>query len=167
MFQGNFAQLMATYNQWQNQTIYQAAAKLDDTQRKENRDAYFKSIHGTLNHIVWGDLIWMARFTDEPLAPKAVGEDLYPDFAELCEARIALDLRIMQWADSLSQAWLDEPTTWTSKLYGMTQTVPRWVQVQHLFNHQTHHRGQIGTLLNQYGIDVGITDIPMLSLLNQ
>lgn len=77
-----------------------------------------------------------------------------------------MDQRLILWADGLSFEWLQEPVTWTSQMYGFTQTIPRWVQVQHLFNHQTHHRGQVGTLLKQLGVDVGITDIPMLPMLN-
>jgi uncharacterized damage-inducible protein DinB len=167
MFHGNFVQLMAAYNQWQNQSVYQAAARLSEEERMADRGAFFKSVHGTLDHILWGDSIWFARFIDAPLPTNPLGEFLYADFAGLQHAREQLDARILDWATSVSQAWLDEPVTWTSKLYGMTQTVPRWVQVQHFFNHQTHHRGQVGTLLKQLGQDVGITDIPMLPLLHQ
>jgi uncharacterized damage-inducible protein DinB len=95
------------------------------------------------------------------------GVDLYADFSDLLVARNQLDQQMIDWAANLSQEWLNEPVTWTSKLYGFTQTVPRWVQVQHFFNHQTHHRGQVGTLLKQFGQDVGITDIPMLPLLQE
>ena len=165
MFQGNFAQLMAAYNQWQNQAVYQAAAGLSDEQRKQDKGAFFKSVHGTLNHIMWGDLWWFGRFTGAAVPTTPAGVDLYADFSDLLAARNQLDQQIIDWAASLDQEWLNEPVTWTSKLYGFTQTIPRWVQVQHFFNHQTHHRGQVGTLLKQFGQDVGITDIPMLPLL--
>jgi uncharacterized damage-inducible protein DinB len=167
MFQGNFVQLMAAYNQWQNQAVYAAAAKLSDEVRKQDRGGFFKSIHGTLNHIMWGDSLWFARFVDEPLISNPIGEELYADFAEMAAARAALDARILAWAQTVSPEWLQESVTWSSKLYGFTQTIPRWVQVQHFFNHQTHHRGQVGTLLTQCGVDVGITDIPMLPLLHE
>jgi uncharacterized damage-inducible protein DinB len=166
MFQGNFVQLMAAYNQWQNQAVYQAAMALSDAQRKEDRGAFFKSVHGTLNHILWGDLWWFGRFSGSAVPTTAAGVDLYEDFAALLQARQKLDQDILDWAATLAPEWLNESVTWTSKLYGFTQTVPRWVQVQHFFNHQTHHRGQAGTLLKQFGQDVGITDIPMLPLLH-
>ncbi|QKJ67210.1 damage-inducible protein DinB [Deefgea piscis] len=166
MFQGNMPQLMAAYNQWQNQQMYAAAATLSDAERKADRGAFFKSIHSTLNHLVWGDLMWLSRFTGETLISSPPGVDVYADFAELHAARMALDARIMAWANGLDAAWLNEPVTWTSKVYGFTQTIPRWVQVQHFFNHQTHHRGQVSTLLMQQGIDVGVTDLPLLPMLN-
>ncbi|MBM5571225.1 MULTISPECIES: DinB family protein [Deefgea] len=167
MFQGNLPQLMAAYNQWQNEQVYTAALQLSDEQRKADRGAFFKSIHSTLNHILWGDLMWLSRFIGETLISSPSGEDVYADFAELHAARVALDARLIAWADSVTEAWLNEPVTWTSKIYGFTQTIPRWVQVQHFFNHQTHHRGQVGTLLKQYGIDVGITDLPLLPMLHE
>ncbi|QZA82699.1 DinB family protein [Deefgea piscis] len=157
---------MAAYNQWQNQQMYAAAASLSDAERKADRGAFFKSIHSTLNHIVWGDLMWLSRFTGETLISSPSGVDVYADFAELHAARMALDARIIEWANGLDAAWLNEPVTWTSQVYGFTQTIPRWVQVQHFFNHQTHHRGQVSTLLMQQGIDVGVTDLPLLPMLN-
>ena len=166
MFKGNLPQLMAAYNQWQNQQVYAAALQLSDAERKADRGAYFKSIHSTLNHILWGDLAWLSRFIGETLISSPAGVDVYADFAELHAARIALDARLIAWAEGLDEAWLKEPVTWTSTVYGFTQTIPRWVQVQQLFNHQTHHRGQVGTLLKQYGIDVGVTDLPLLPMLN-
>ena len=167
MFQGNFVQLMAAYNQWQNQALYQAAANLSEAQRQENLGAFFKSIHGTLDHLVWGDTLWFARFSDQPLPGNPIGEPMFRDFGTMHAARQDLDKRIVNWAAPLSQDWLNESVTWSSKLYGFTQTIPRWVQVQQFFNHQTHHRAQAGTLLKQLGQDVGITDIPMLPLLHR
>jgi uncharacterized damage-inducible protein DinB len=167
MFQGNFVQLMAAYNQWQNAAVYAAAAKLSDAERKADRGAFFKSVHGTLNHLMWGDSLWFARFVDEPLVPNPIGEDLYADFADMARARALLDARILAWSETVSTEWLQDSVTWSSKLYGFTQTIPRWVQVQHFFNHQTHHRGQLGTLLTQCGVAVGITDLPMLPLLHE
>ena len=166
MFQGSMPQLMAAYNQWQNQQLYDAAFQISDAQRKADCGAFFKSIHSTLNHILWGDLIWLSRFIGETLITSPSGEDIYADFAELHAARMALDTRLIDWANGLSVEWLNEPVTWSSAMYGFTQTIPRWIQVQQMFNHQTHHRGQVGTLLKQYGIDVGLTDLPLLPMLN-
>ncbi|WP_410497858.1 DinB family protein [Chitinibacter sp. S2-10] len=165
MFNGTMPQLMAAYNQWQNQQLYAAALQLNDEQRKADCGAFFRSIHSTLNHILWGDLNWMARFCDETLIARPIGVDIYDDFAELHAARIAMDQRIIAWADGINADWLAEPVTWTSKVYGFTQTIPRWVQVQQMFNHQTHHRAQAGTLLKQFGIDIGVTDLPLMPVL--
>ena len=166
MYTGNYAQLMAEYNRWMNEKLYAACAKLSDDERKRDRGAFFKSIHGTLNHLLLGDRWWLPRFTGKTYHTGSIGEDLYADFIELRAAREAMDRDILDWARTVTSEWLDEPMTWSSKLYGFTQTHPRWVQVTQMFNHQTHHRGQVSTLLSQQGIDVGITDIPMLPLLN-
>ncbi|MBE9609123.1 DinB family protein [Chitinilyticum piscinae] len=165
MFNGNMPQLMAAYNQWQNAKLFDACLQLGDDERKADRGAFFQSIHHTLNHILWADLNWMGRFTGIKPELPPLGEDIHADFAALHAARLELDARIVAWAGGLSSEWLNEPVTWSSVLYKFTQTIPRWVQVQHFFNHQTHHRAQVGTLLMQAGIDIGITDLPMLPML--
>jgi uncharacterized damage-inducible protein DinB len=166
MYAGNYAQLMADYNRWMNEKLYAACAKLSDDERKRDRGAFFKSIHSTLNHILLGDRLWLPRFSGRTYDTKPFGVDLYDDFEELRAARAAMDRDLVEWASAVTSQWLHEPMTWTSKLYGMTQTHARWVLVMQMFNHQTHHRGQITTLLSQQGVDVGITDIPMLPVLN-
>lgn len=166
MFAGNYAQLMAEYNRWMNEKLYAACAPLADEERKRDRGAFFKSIHGSLNHILWGDRAWLARFNGKRYDTGPVGADLYADFAELRAARAAMDREILDWAAGVTPGWLQEPMTWTSRLYGFTQTQPRWVLVTQMFNHQTHHRGQIATLLSQLGVDVGVTDLPLLPVLN-
>ena len=91
-----------------------------------------------------------------------MGVDLYDDFAALTAARAEMDEEILAWARGVTPEWLAEPMTWTSRLYGFTQTHPRWVQVVQMFNHQTHHRGQAHALLTAAGVDIGGTDVPML-----
>jgi uncharacterized damage-inducible protein DinB len=157
---------MADYNRWMNEKLYAGCAKLSDEERKRDRGAFFKSIHGTLNHILLGDRLWLPRFADKTYDTKPMGTDLYADFTALRAARAAMDSDILDWAAGVTPQWLNEPMTWTSKLYGITQTHPRWVLVTQMFNHQTHHRGQVTTLLSQQGVDVGVTDIPMLPTLN-
>jgi uncharacterized damage-inducible protein DinB len=164
-FEGNYPQLMAAYNAWMNERLYAACDQVPDEERRRDRGAFFKSIHGTLNHILWGDRSWLARLGGPVYPTGPVAEDLYADFDELRAVRRATDQEIIAWARGLDQAWLDTPMTWTSKIYGFTQTHPRWVQVVQLFNHQTHHRGQLHTLLTQVGVDMGATDVPVLPLL--
>ena len=165
MFTGNYPQLMAVYNASMNELVYDAAAQLDDIERKRDRGAYFKSIHGTLDHLVWGDRAWLGRFDGNTYPTGPLGALLFEDFDAMRDERRRLDAAILAWASSVDDAWLRTPMTWSSKLYGFTETHPRWVQVTQMFNHQTHHRGQVTTLLTQLGIDVGVTDIPMLPLL--
>jgi uncharacterized damage-inducible protein DinB len=165
MFEGTYALLMAEYNVWMNGKVYAACARLSDEERRRDRGAFFKSIHGTLNHLVWGDRGWLPRFNGKTYPTGPVGVDLYDDFGQLTAARAEMDAEILVWARGVTPDWLAAPMTWTSKLYGFTQTHPRWVQVTQMFNHQTHHRGQVHAMLTAAGIDIGPTDLPVLPLL--
>jgi len=167
MFGGTYALLMAEYNAWMNDKTYEGCARLSDEERRRDRGAFFKSIHRTLNHLVWGDRAWLARFNGKTYGPPGpfAGTDLYDDFEALRAARGEMDQEILTWARGVTQAQLDEPMTWTSKVYGFTQTHPRWVQVVQMFNHQTHHRGQVHAMLTAAGVDIGATDVPLLPIL--
>jgi uncharacterized damage-inducible protein DinB len=168
MISKQHAQSMAHYNRWMNAKIYSACDLLTDEERKADRGAFFKSIHSTLNHLLWTDYMWLDRFTQgTPLAkdyPKAAsGTDIYADWEALKSARSAMDADIDAWAGTLDDAWLSRDFTWFSGLTKSTRTKPAWFLATHFFNHQTHHRGQVTTLLSQRGIDPGVTDL-MLSL---
>ena len=104
----------------------------------------------------------MARFLGKPLAVSAIGEELHQDFDGLRTTRRALDQQILHWSRALSPQWLDLPFDYTSNVDNKTRVVPAWVLVMHMFNHQTHHRGQVTTLIKQLGLDPGITDLPWL-----
>lgn len=156
-----YAQTMAEYNQWMNQKLYAVCAEIPDDVRKEDRGAFFRSIHGTLNHLLVGDCIWMGRFTHQPFVAN-VGDQLYSDFAELRQARAETDQQILDWTSHLSDEWLHQNFSYTSGIDGKTRTLPAWLLVTHLFNHQTHHRGQLTTLLSQLGYNSGVTDLPWM-----
>tara|TARA_R110001599_G_scaffold64023_3_gene178789 strand:- start:399732 stop:400241 length:510 start_codon:yes stop_codon:yes gene_type:complete len=163
----DYVQLMARYNRWMNDKIYAAGAQCSDVQRKVDRGAFFKSIHATLNHLVWADTMWLGRFTkDTPLEiatpTTPIGVDLHADWDALKAARSELDTLMVVWGAKLEQAWLENDFSWYSGLTKSTRTAPAWLLVAHMFNHQTHHRGQVTTLLSQQGMDVGVTDLMML-----
>jgi len=156
------ATAMARYNQWMNQRLYELCAALADEQRKQDLGAFFKSIHGTLNHILVADRIWMGRFTGIPSTCTALDQELYSDFAELRQARAVEDHGIVAWADALTDEQLSGNLSYMSLVNPQPRAYPLWFVVSHFFNHQTHHRGQITTLLMQLGVDPGITDLIML-----
>lgn len=157
----SYYETMAEYNQWMNQKLYAICAEIPDEKRKENLGAFFKSIHGILEHILFGDRAWMGRFTGQPFAGK-IGQDLYSNFDELRQQRELMDIQIIEWSKKLSPEWLDQMFEYTSIVDGKTRILPTWILVTHMFNHQTHHRGQLTTLLSQLGYDPGITDLPWL-----
>lgn len=153
---------MARYNEWMNARLYALCASLPDAELRKDRGAFFRSIYLTLNHIAYGDLAFLSRFTGIPDAVPEPGVELFEGFAELRVAREALDARLIAWAASLTPQWLEAPLTYVSKIDGKSRTLPRWALVTHMFNHQTHHRGQVTTLLSQMGLDIGSTDIPFM-----
>ena len=162
MITPEYCQLMARYNRWMNERLYALLSELPDEERKRDRDAFFGSMHGTLNHLLWGDRMWLGRFIDEPCAFPAFGANMYADFAELARERESTDRKMLDWAGSVTAAWLGGKLTYTSKVDGRTRELPHALAAVHLFNHGTHHRGQLTTLLVQAGRDPGETDLPWL-----
>jgi uncharacterized damage-inducible protein DinB len=151
--------MFAGYNAWANARIYEAAAHLNDADYRADRGAFFKSMHGTLNHMVVADRIWMHRFTGTGDAPRELNAILYDDFASLREARRAEDERIARYIDGLSDADL------TGLLRYRTITNPTTIEqelspaLDHFFNHQTHHRGQAHCLLTAITGDAPSLDL--------
>jgi uncharacterized damage-inducible protein DinB len=153
---------MARYNEWMNRRLYAVCAPLPPDELARDRGAFFGSIQATLDHIVYADLAFLARFTGDPPEPPPLGVALHDDFAALRATRTALDQRLLAWAAVVEADWLRGDLTYTSKVDGRSRTLPRWLLVTHLFNHQTHHRGQVTTLLRQGGLDMGTTDLPFM-----
>jgi uncharacterized damage-inducible protein DinB len=154
--------LMARYNQWMNRKLYAACAQLGDAQYREDRGAFFGSVHGTLNHLLFGDTNWMRRFQGRPVDGLHMRMEFHPELAALRAMRELLDKEIVDWAGGLSPQWLAADFSYGSVSSGKSFTRPAWVMVTHMFNHQTHHRGQLTTLLSQLGIDPGVTDLPAM-----
>lgn len=162
MITAEYCQMMAQYNRWMNQRLYECCVNIDDNERKDDKGAFFGSIHQTLNHILYGDLAFMSRFTGLPQEVPELGIDLFDDFYNLRLAREDLDNRIITWASEMSDDWLENTLTYTSKVDAVTRTVTHWVLLTHMFNHEIHHRGQLTTLLSQMDLDVGSTDITFM-----
>lgn len=142
-------EMLADYNAWVNRRLYDAAAKLSDTDYRTDHGAFFGSLHGTLNHLLVGDRIWMQRFTGKGEAPTRLDDILYEDFAGLHEARQREDRRIIDYISALSEADLD------GTLRYRTTRSPAEIEQElmplllHFFNHQTHHRGQAHSILTR------------------
>lgn len=162
--------LMANYNQWMNRKLYDAALTLTDAELAMDRQAFFGSILGTLNHLVLGDSVWLKRFAQHPagfsaLAPMqavATPADLkqlaFADIRELATYRTWLDQLIVDWSHTVQETDLDHRLHY-SNMRGVTADKDFFSLLVHFFNHQTHHRGQATTLLTQAGLDVGTTDL--------
>jgi uncharacterized damage-inducible protein DinB len=160
-----YVQRMARYNRWQNANLYGVADTLSDEERRRERGAFFGSIHKTLSHLLWADLTWMSRFSSEVAKPQAgipESVSLYPDWDDLKQKRVAFDATMIDWADALDNAALAGELSYYSRGAGRDMTVPKWSAVTHMFNHQTHHRGQVHCMLTQAGAKPHTTDLPAL-----
>jgi len=162
VFPKNYFELMAQYNQWMDEKIYDVCLGIPDDMRKKDMGAFFKSIHSTLNHIYYGDLAWLERLRDKTFTPRQISVDLYENFNELKEAQEKMDSDILEWVNSLTLEKLNQTFDYVSNVNNFSRTLPIWVLATHMFNHQTHHRGQVTTLMKQLGYELGITDIPWL-----
>lgn len=162
---------LARYNRWFNERLYQACETLSDAERKRERGAFFGSIHHTLTHLVLADKMWLQRFAAQDTAfaalPSALltlpdgsdyTSDLHPDWLDLKSTREALDAAIEGWLADMQAQFLLSTMRYTNTK-GVPRAHPAWQAMTHFFNHQTHHRGQVTTLLMQAGVDPGVTDL--------
>ena len=164
MITPDWVRLMAAYNAEMNRRIYAAADRLTPAQRAEDRGAFFGSVHATLSHLLWGDRSWMYRFDGWEKPPGGIRDsvDLYPDWAAMQALRVETDSAIEAWAARVEPAWLAGSLTWYSGSQGRDVTRPNALLVTHMFNHQTHHRGQVHALLTGFGQKTGDTDLPFV-----
>lgn len=142
-----------------NGRLYAVCADISDAERKLDRNAFFHSIHGTLNHLLLADKVWLGRFVAQPFRVRSLDQELFDDFAELRAEREATDRRIEAWASGLTDETLAGELQFTSIVKPAALKCRCWIAVAHFFNHQTHHRGQLTTLLSQMGKDYGATDL--------
>ena len=143
--------MMAEYNAWANARLYEMARRLPDERYRQDVGAYFKSLHGTLNHIMTADLIWMRRLTGSGDHPNKLDAVVFDDLMSLSAARQREDQRIIDFVETLSDAQLEETVDYRM-LNGTLGKQRRREILAHLFNHQTHHRGQAHAVLTLLGI---------------
>jgi uncharacterized damage-inducible protein DinB len=168
-----FVQQMARYNQWMNVKVYAAAIQLSAEQLAQERGAFFGSILGTLNHLLVADTLWLKRFANHsanyaalaPVValpmPSGLDQIIFSDFTQLAERRSLLDKAIDGMVAACSAADLDHCLAYKNTK-GIASERNFFELLMHFFNHQTHHRGQLSTLLLQAGVDLGVTDLLML-----
>lgn len=164
MIDARYCRLMAAYNSEMNRRLYAAADRLTDAARREDEGAFFGSLHRTLSHLLWGDLVWMHRFDGWPPPAATLREspDAFPDWAALKAERAATDAAIEAWAARVDERFLSGTLSWKSAVAGREVSRPAWVLVAHFFNHQTHHRGQAHALITRAGEQTGDTDLPFV-----
>ncbi len=141
--------MFANYNKWANQLLYADVVQLPDQQYRQDLGAFFKSIHGTLNHLLVGDMIWMKRFDGKGEIPKDPSAVMHENFDALNQARIAMDERIIAYANNLDDDTLAADFSYRTIVNPENITQPLSPALAQFFNHQTHHRGQVHALLTR------------------
>ncbi|MCG8415125.1 MAG: DinB family protein [Pseudomonadales bacterium] len=164
--------LMAHYNQWMNEKLYQCAHQLSAEDLNKDMGAFFKSILGTLNHLLVADLIWLRRFASHPAnfaslqrlnefeETTHLDQTITTSLEDLQTQRAKLDQIILDFTNELSDQDLETHFSYQN-MKGLQFNDRLGYPLQHFFNHQTHHRGQLTTLFNQLDVDVGVTDLLM------
>ena len=162
--------LFARYNRLMNRRILEAAAKLSQDDLSRDRGAFFKSVLGTLNHVLVGDIIWLKRFAKHPPSrklleridvceqPASLDSILCADLESLAAQRAHIDEIIADWIAGLAESDLEDNLVYRN-MAGKPQHKPLVSLISHLFLHQVHHRGQATTLISQSGVDFGDTDL--------
>jgi uncharacterized damage-inducible protein DinB len=156
----DYFRTFARYNQWANRRLYAACAQLPEAEYMKPRQAFFGSIHGTLNHILVGDRVWMGRITGHDSGIKALDQILYGDFAGLRVAREAEDAQIINAVDAMDLPTLNTALRYKPITGNSVVSTPMRFVLGHLFNHGTHHRGQAHGLLSQTAVAPPPLDLP-------
>jgi len=170
-----YLQRMARYNQWVNRRLYDKVQLLPAAEIARDRGAFFGSILGTLNHILVADMFWLRRFSSskvckdalapmrEMVMPTGLRDVLFNDIQTLRVKREEIDGLILDF----SETWDDEMLASSIRyrnMVGEKHEQPLGALLQHLFNHQAHHRGQVTTLLFQAGVDPEATDLLVMAM---
>lgn len=150
--------LLARFNRWVNRRFYDLAASLPEAERKRDRQAFFGSIHNTLNHLLVVDRLWLDRLEGKSNAIRGLDEVLHDAFEPLAAERGAVDERLIAYIDGLDAAGLAKPLRYRF-ISGAEAETPLHLVLITLFNHQTHHRGQVHVLLTQAGLRPPDSDI--------
>lgn len=159
MYDIEMLKLMADHNHWMNEKLYAVCKHMPDAERKRDLGAFFGSIHGTFNHLLLVDRLWFGRIRNAPFFIESLDQELYTDFTTLERERDKTDVEISGFVSTLDPASLSKAITYTSFVKKSILTLPLGLILIHLFHHQTHHRGQITTLISQLGYDFGETDM--------
>jgi len=141
-------QTLARYNRIANERLFAQCAQLEVGEYRKHRSGSFGSIHGLLNHILLGDRRWMGLFENGERVTPPLDNILYEDFSALRSAREREDVRIESFFAALDPAFWGRSFAYTNN-QGKDYTESAHIACSHLFNHQTHHRGQVHVMLSQ------------------
>lgn len=144
-------QKLAHYNRIANQRLYESCAHIGDDEYRRQRAGSFGSIHALLNHTLLGDRIWMSRFSGGGKTTPPLNTVLYEEFSALRIARQQDDLAMEEFFQNAPASFLTQRLSYTNSK-GVPYEEAPVPAVLHMFNHQTHHRGQVHVMLSQCGV---------------
>ncbi|MCZ6522438.1 MAG: DinB family protein [Alphaproteobacteria bacterium] len=153
-----YFQMLGGFNRWANQRLYGACARLPEAQYLRPRKAFFSSIHGTLNHLLACDILWSDRLEGVASEIHALDQVIVADLAGLEARRKPEDERLIAIVGGLD----DEALGGVLRYRSIDETefeTPLPALLGTIFNHQTHHRGQVHNMLSQAEIDPPPLDI--------
>lgn len=164
MISANYCRLMARYNTWQNKSLVAAADQLGHADRWLDRGAFFQSIAATLNHLYWADAIMLQRLMGNARPEETLRHSLSSpsDWGDFKSRRAQRDQEIENWAACLVDADLHGMTIWYPGDGATRMERPTVLCAVEIFNHQTHHRGQVHAMLTAAGAKPGPTDLSKL-----
>lgn len=159
MYERALLTTMADHNRWMNERLYAVCKRMRDEERRRNLGAFFGSVHGTFNHLLLVERLWLGRISSTPPAIESLDQELYADFDTLAKEHARADAELTGFIDSLEPANLAGRIPYTSFVKKTAVSLPLGVILIHLFHHQTHHRGQITSLISRLGYEYGDTDL--------
>ena len=144
-------QTLARYNVWATHRLLEAVEKISDEDYRRDVGLFFKSIHGTLNHLlVTEHMLWYPRFARGESPKLALDAEIEPVRERLAQA---LNGGTGNWKP-LIESWAVErfegKLSYT-RMNGQSMSLPFAPALTHVFNHGTHHRGQITAALTHLG----------------
>lgn len=153
-----YFQTLARYNRWANKKLYDVVETLSVEEFEKDSQAYFGSIQGTLNHILFGDWAWSLRLQDKNSSHLEMDKIYHPEFSKLKAARLEADEEFIRLIAGMNDEKIRSNVTYRN-IKGIEYTTPRHLVLAHVFNHSTHHRGQVHCLLTQAGIEAPSLDL--------
>ena len=164
MIDPGYCRMMTRYNAWQNRQLMDGLQSLPVVELTRERGAFFGSILGTLNHLLWGDRMWMSRFAGWPKPGVGIPDSprLCPTLAAWSAERFRADGQMRLWAERVHAVDLAGNLTWYSGATGREVSKPMALCVTHMFNHQTHHRGQVHAMITAAGGNGPVSDLAFM-----
>lgn len=151
---------LSAHNEWQNGVTFDLCEEIGEEVRREDRGMFFGSIHHTLDHVLMVDRAILTYLNSDTPPPSSYSDMIWPDWQELMSVRKRTDADLKGFAESWELEWLAGEADVRSPRMPGAKSIPRWLLVVQMFNHQTHHRSQVTAELHRLGLDYGSTDIP-------